>query len=157
MTDMEEQIYIPRRKVKKSKYLELKKINEEYESIIDIWGSSNGDDQKTRKIKAREILQNNPDLSQFRTVLTTQPTEAESEECEGFRYWIMKENGTLPVKKKEPILPIIEPKVEQPSELSLTEEVTLHYPKTEEEPQGKKTKVTLGNKIARFFGFSSKD
>ena len=60
MPENEEQIYIPKRKIKKNRYLELKKVNEEYESTIDIWGSSNGDDQKTRKIKARQIIQNNP-------------------------------------------------------------------------------------------------
>jgi hypothetical protein len=154
MPENEEQIYIPKRKIKKNRYLELKKVNEEYESTIDIWGSSNGDDQKTRKIKARKIIQNNPDLTLFRTVLTTAPIVGEDEVCEGFRYWIMKENGTLPVKKKaEPLLIIEEVKPEISDELSLSEEVTLHYPATEEQLIGKKEKVTFGKKLAKFFGF----
>jgi len=154
MPENEEQIYIPKRKIKKNRYLELKKVNEEYESTIDIWGSSNGDDQKTRKIKARQIIQNNPDLTLFRTVLTTAPLPGEDETCEGFRYWIMKENGTLPVKKKVEVPLIIEEvKPETSDELSLSEEVTLHYPATEEQPTGKKEKVTFGKKLAKFFGF----
>ena len=81
MPENKEQIYTPKRRVKKSRYLELKKVNDEYELILDIWGPY-GNDQKTRKIKAREILQRNPDLSQFRTALTTQPTATDSEECD---------------------------------------------------------------------------
>ena len=163
MPENEEQIYIPKRKIKKNRYLELKKVNEEYESIIDIWGSSDGDDQKTRKIKARQIIQNNPDLTLFRTVLTTAPFPGEDETCEGFRYWIMKENGTLPTKKKPISVPILagdqdtdsvqEIELEASDELPLSEKVTLHYPSTKEKPTGKKEKVTFGKKLAKFFGF----
>ncbi len=149
MPENEKQIYIPRRKIRKNYYLEIKKANEEYESTLDIWGSSNGDDQKTRKIKARQIIQNNPDLTIFRTALTTNPVEGEDETCEGFRYWIMKENGTLPVKKKAAPLPIVNPVVE---ELALTEKIVIQAAR-EEEPTGKKQKVTFGRKVAKFFGF----
>ncbi len=149
MSKNEEQIYIPRRKIKKNFYLELKKINEEYESILDIWGSSDGSDQKARKIKARELMKTNPDLSLFRTVLTTQPSAEEDVICEGLRYWMMKENGTLPVKKKIDPLPIVNPIVE---ELVLTEEIVIQAAR-EEEPTGKKQKVTFRTKVAKFFGF----
>lgn len=149
MPENEEQIYIPRRKIRKNYYLEIKKANEEYESTLDIWGSSNGDDQKTRKIKARKIMQNNPDLTLFRTALTTIPAAEEGETCEGFRYWIMKENGTLPVKKKAEPLPVASPAVE---ELALTEKIVIQAAR-EEEPTGKKQKVTFGTKVAKFFGF----
>ncbi|MAG39546.1 hypothetical protein CMI41_01080 [Candidatus Pacearchaeota archaeon] len=149
MSKNEEEIYIPRRKIKKNFYLELKKVNEEYESILDIWGSSDGSDQKVRKIKARELMKTNPDLSLFRSVLTTQPSAEEDEVCEGLRYWMMKENGTLPVKKKIAPLPIVNPIAE---ELVLTEEIVIQTAK-EDKPTGKKQKVTFGNKVAKFFGF----
>ena len=158
MPNSEEQIYIPRRKIKKNRYLELKKLNEEYESILDIWGSHNGDDEKTRKIKARELIKTNPELSVYRSVLTTQPSDKEDEVAEGFRYWMMKENGTLPVKaktpKKEP-LPIVNPSVEEEvtlKDMPLTEEITIQAA-VEEKPVGKKQKVTFGSKVAKFFGF----
>jgi hypothetical protein len=162
MATNEEQ-YIPRRKIKKSIYLELKKANEEYESILDIWGSSNGDDEKTRKIKARQLMQANPELSLYRSVLTTKPSEKEDEIAEGFRYWMMKENGTLPVKQKaetKNLLSIINPVVEDPeattekqspADLSLTREIVIQSA-VKDKPVGKKQKVTFGRKVAKFFG-----
>jgi len=158
MSNNEEQVYIPRRKIKKDRYLQLKKLNEEYESILDIWGSSEGHDQKTRKIKARELMKTNPELSVYRSVLTTQPSEKEDEIAEGFRYWMMKENGTLPVKAKpvkKEALPILNPIVEEevtPKDMNLTEQITIQAA-VEEKPVGKKQKVTFGRKVAKFFGF----
>ena len=157
MLSNQEEIYIPRRKVKKNRYLELKKLNEEYESILDIWGSHNGDDEKTRKIKARELMKTNPELSVYRSVLTTQPSEQEDEIAEGFRYWMMKENGTLPVKAKpikQDTLPILNPIVEEqpPKDMALSEEIVIQAA-VEDKPVGKKQKVTFGSKVAKFFGF----
>ena len=157
MLNKEEQVYIPKRKIKKNRYLELKKLNEEYESILDIWGSHNGDDEKTRKIKARELMKTNPELSIYRSVLTTQPSEKENETAEGFRYWMMKENGTLPVKAKpvkKETLSILNPIVEeQPSkDMTLTKEIVMQAA-VEEKAVGKKQKVTFGSKVAKFFGF----
>ena len=157
MADNEEQVYIPRRKIKKNRYLELKKLNEEYESILDIWGSHNGDDEKTRKIKARELMKTNPELSVYRSVLTTQPSDKEDEVAEGFRYWMMKENGTLPTKPKpvkKEALPILNPVVEEitPKDINLTKEIKIQAA-VEDKPLGKKQKVTFGSKVAKFFGF----
>ena len=162
--------YIPKRKIKKNRYLELKKVNEEYESILDIWGSHEGDDEKTRKIKARELLKTHPELSIFRAVLTSTPSENETELAEGCRYWMMKENGTLPTKtkavKKQP-LSILNPVVEEattvevppvsvepaaPKDLSLTKDIVIQAAE-EEKVVGKKQKVTFGKKVAKFFGF----
>ena len=169
MRNNQNEIYIPKRKIKKNRYLEAKKLNEEYESILDIWGSSNGDDEKTRKIKAREIMKSNPELSLYRSVLTTEPSAKEDEIAEGFRYWMMKENGTLPVKQKtevKDILSIINPIVETLAteqevdsaemflpKVSLTKDIIMLAAKDKEEATGKKQKVTFGTRVAKFFGF----
>jgi len=169
MSNNKNEIYIPKRKVKKTHYLEVKKLNEEYESILDIWGSSNGDDEKTRKIKAREIMKSNPELTLYRSVLTTEPSAKEDEIAEGFRYWMMKENGTFPVKQKteakeilsiiNPIVETLEIKQEADSaemflpKVSLTEDIIMLAAKDKEKATGKKQKVTFGSKVAKFFGF----
>jgi hypothetical protein len=159
--------YIPKRKVKKSYYLELKKANEEYESTLDIWGSIDGSDEKVRKIKARKIVEANPELSLFRRILTTPAHRSEDKVSEGLRYWIMKENGTLPIKTKE-TFSILEPIEENivleesglnldvsgimTKEVSLTNKITTQAA-NEDKHKTKKPKTTLSNKVAKFFGF----
>ena len=58
MADQEKKLYIPQNKITKSRYLKLKKLNEKYESVLNIWGTD-GESQKTRKLKAKEILDDN--------------------------------------------------------------------------------------------------
>ena len=84
-------------------------------------------------------MENTPNLSVFREVLKTDPIPGEEKIAEGLRYWVMKENGTLPVREKPASLSGMAAVCDSPIVLVVEAK--------------KEEKLSFGKKLASFFGF----
>ena len=158
MANNKEQIYIPKRKIKKAYYLEFKRLHEEQlhgkalssltvgELEKAIQGSYLNEDYPDLKLHMAlylRIVDSNPENPK----ITMLPGEELPAVSEGIHYWIMKENGTLPVRKKATPSPSTEKTLEEPS--STTEFTTQTM--IEKEPETRKEK--FGKRLIRLFGF----